>query len=64
MTTLIAEYEATKNGQVIYSGSLLVESEENDESVKDAVAQQLSSIDLKYGGGVPDTVTVNSWRTE
>ncbi|CAH5210384.1 TPA: hypothetical protein L7W18_005505 [Klebsiella pneumoniae] len=64
MATLIADYEASKNGQVIYSGSLLVEAEENDESVKDAVAQQLSSIDLKYGGGVPDTVTVNSWHTE
>lgn len=34
MAGYIADYQATKNGQVIYSGTLAVESEGNDAAIK------------------------------
>lgn len=64
MGKIIADYQATKDGEVIYSGSLSVVSEESDTSVKSAVMAELLSINRQFGGGVPDTVTVNSWSPE
>lgn len=64
MGKIITDYQATKDGEVIYSGSLSVESDENDSSVKSAVMEEILSINRKFGGGVPDTVTVNSWSPE
>ncbi|CAH5317334.1 hypothetical protein NML03_25235 [Klebsiella pneumoniae] len=64
MGKIIADYQATKDGEVIYSGSLSVVSDENDSSVKSAVMAELLSINRQFGGGVPDTVTVNSWSAE
>ncbi|MEA4628291.1 hypothetical protein VBQ79_08225 [Klebsiella pneumoniae] len=64
MGKIIADYQATKDGEVIYSGSLSVVSEESDASVKSAVMAELLSINRQFGGGVPDTVTVNSWSPE
>ncbi|EMM3425645.1 hypothetical protein NQL45_000211 [Klebsiella aerogenes] len=61
MGKIIADYQATKDGEVIYSGSLSVVSEESDTSVKSAVMAELLSINRQFGGGVPDTVTVDSW---
>lgn len=61
MGKIIANYQATKDGEVIYSGSLSVLSEESDASVKSAVMAELLSINRQFGGGVPDTVTVDSW---
>ena len=64
MGKIIADYQATKDGEVIYSGSLSVVSDENDSSVKSAVMAELLSINRQFGRGVPDTVTVNSWSAE
>ncbi|MCL0109807.1 hypothetical protein M2T33_09265 [Klebsiella pneumoniae] len=64
MGKIIADYQATKDGEVIYSGSLSVVSEESDASVKSAVMAELLSINSQFGGGVPDTVVVNSWSPE
>ncbi len=64
MGKIIADYQATKDGEVIYSGSLSVVSEESDTSVKSAVMAELLSINRQFGGGVPDTVTVDSWAPE
>ena len=64
MGKIIADYQATKDGEVIYSGSLSVVSDENDSSVKSAVMAELLSINRQFGGGVPDTVAVNSWSPE
>ncbi|HDX8994828.1 MULTISPECIES: hypothetical protein [Klebsiella] len=61
MAGYIADYQATKNGQVIYSGTLAVESEGSDSAIKMAVTAELNAIHIKYGGGIPDNVTVNSW---
>ncbi|SUQ58565.1 Uncharacterised protein [Raoultella terrigena] len=61
MGSYIANYQATKDGQVIYSGTLAVESEGNDDAVKEAVTAELNNINTQYGGGVPDLVTINSW---
>ncbi|EMM3426296.1 hypothetical protein RRS04_001012 [Klebsiella aerogenes] len=61
MGKIIADYQATKDGEVIYSGSLSVLSEESDTSVKSAVMAELLYINRQFGGGVPDTVTVDSW---
>ena len=61
MAGYIADYQATKNGQVIYSGTLAVESEGTDAAVKEAVTAELNNINTQYGGGVPDPVIVNSW---
>ena len=44
MGKIIADYQATKDGEVIYSGSLSVVSDENDSSVKSAVMEELLSI--------------------
>ncbi|VAP78483.1 Uncharacterised protein [Klebsiella pneumoniae] len=62
MGRFIAEYLAERNGQTIYSGTLAIESDETDEAVKEAVTAELSRINEQYGGGIPATVTVNSWR--
>ncbi len=62
MGSYIANYQATKDGQVIYSGTLAIESEGTDEAVKEAVTAELSRINEQYGGGIPATVIVNSWR--
>ncbi|SUQ57675.1 Uncharacterised protein [Raoultella terrigena] len=61
MGSYIANYQAAKNGQVIYSGTLAIESEGNDAAVKEAVTAELNNINTQYGGGVPDAVVVNSW---
>ena len=61
MAGYIADYQATKNGQVIYSGTLAVESEGTDAAVKEAVTAELNNINTQYGGGGPDSVIVNSW---
>ncbi|HEC2071700.1 TPA: hypothetical protein R1883_003288 [Klebsiella oxytoca] len=61
MAGYIVDYQATKNGQVIYSGTLAVESEGTDAEVKEAVTAELNNINTQYGGGVPDSVIVNSW---
>ena len=61
MGKIIADYQATKDGEVIYSGTLAVESEGNDEAVKEAVTAELISINGQFGGGVPDYVIVNSY---
>ena len=61
MASYIANYQATKEGQVIYSGTLAVESEWNDAAVKEAVTAELNNINTQYGGGVPDSVMVNSY---
>ncbi|HHL5209829.1 TPA: hypothetical protein ACQ8GE_001334 [Klebsiella pneumoniae] len=62
MGRYIADYLAQKNGQTIYSGTLAIESEGTDEAVKEAVTAELSRINEQYGGGIPATVIVNSWR--
>lgn len=62
MGKIIADYQATKDGEVIYSGTLAIESEGTDEAVKEAVTAELSRINEQYGGGIPATVIVNSWR--
>ena len=64
MAGYIADYQATKNGQVIYSGTLAVESEGNDAAIKEAVMAELNAVNMKFGGGIPDAVTVNSWSAE
>ncbi|HBC5231917.1 MULTISPECIES: hypothetical protein [Klebsiella] len=64
MATYIADYMATKDNQVIYSGTLSVESEGSNSAIKEAVLAELNAINIKYGGGVPDAVTVNSWTAE
>lgn len=64
MGSYIADYQATKDGQVIYSGTLLVESGGSDVAVKAAVTAELNNINAQFGGGVPDSVTVNSWHPE
>lgn len=64
MAGYIVDYQATKNGQVIYSGTLSVESEGSNSAMKEAVLAELNAINLKYGGGIPDSVTVNSWSAE
>lgn len=64
MAGYIADYQATKNGQVIYSGTLAVKSEGSNSAIKEAVLAELNAINIKYGGGVPDAVTVNSWTAE
>lgn len=61
MAGYIVDYQAIKNGQVIYSGTLAVESEGTDAAVKEAVTAELNNINTQYGGGVPDSVIVNSW---
>ncbi len=61
MAKIIADYQATKEGEVIYSGTLVVESDDNDASVKEAVSAELNNINTQYGGGVPDSVMVNSY---
>ena len=61
MGRYIAAYLSQKNGQTIYSGTLAIESEGTDEAVKEAVTAELSRINEQYGGGIPATVTVNSW---
>lgn len=58
---IIADYKATKGGKVIYAGTLSVECESDDAAIKSAVASELSRIDEQYGGGVPDSVVINSW---
>ncbi|SUQ58926.1 Uncharacterised protein [Raoultella terrigena] len=64
MGSYIANYQAAKNGQVIYSGTLAIESEGNDAAVKEAVTAELNNINTQFGGGVPDSVVVNSWTAE
>lgn len=64
MAGYIVDYQATKNGQVIYSGTLAIESEGSNSAVKEAVLAELNAINIKYGGGIPDSVTVNSWSAE
>ena len=64
MGSYIADYQATKNGQVIYSGTLAIESEGTDAAVNEAVTAELISINSQFGGGIPDSVVVNSWTTE
>ena len=64
MAGYIVDYQATKNGQVIYSGTLAIESEGSNSAIKEAVLAELNAINIKYGGGVPDAVTVNSWTVE
>jgi hypothetical protein len=64
MAGYIADYQATKNGQVIYSGTLAIESEGSNSAIKEAVLAELNEINIKYGGGIPDSVTVNSWYAE
>ena len=64
MGSYIANYQATKDGQLIYSGTLAVESEGNDAAVKEAVRAELDNINTQFGGGVPDSVVVNSWTAE
>ncbi|HDH0760471.1 TPA: hypothetical protein PIP05_000017 [Klebsiella oxytoca] len=64
MAGYIVDYQATKNGQVIYSGTLAIESEGSNSAIKEAVLAELNAINIKYGGGIPDSVTVNSWYAE
>ncbi|HCR59492.1 MAG TPA: hypothetical protein DIW62_17875 [Raoultella sp.] len=64
MGSYIANYQATKDGQVIYSGTLAIESEGTDAAVKEAVTAELNNINTQFGGGVPDSVVVNSWTAE
>ncbi|MDU4795996.1 MAG: hypothetical protein E6X94_14955 [Klebsiella michiganensis] len=64
MAGYIVDYQATKNGQVIYSGTLAIESEGSNSAIKEAVLAELNAINIKYGGGGPDAVTVNSWTAE
>ncbi|EOY4404258.1 hypothetical protein ACP50N_005414 [Klebsiella michiganensis] len=64
MAGYIVDYQATKNGLVIYSGTLSVESEGSDAAIKEAVLAELNAINIKYGGGTPDALTVNSWSAE
>ncbi|HBU6577860.1 TPA: hypothetical protein PIP05_004516 [Klebsiella oxytoca] len=64
MAGYIVDYQATKNGQVIYSGTLAIESEGSNSAIKEAVLAELNAINIKYGGGIPDAVTVNSWSAE
>ncbi|WP_049101355.1 hypothetical protein [Klebsiella oxytoca] len=64
MAGYIVDYQATKNGQVIYSGTLAIESEGSNSAIKEAVLAELNEINIKYGGGIPDSVTVNSWYAE
>ncbi len=61
MGSYIANYQATKDSQVIYSGTLAVESEGSDSAIKEAVMAELDAINIKFGGGVPDSVVVNNW---
>ncbi|MGR7140126.1 hypothetical protein ACU62P_14860 [Klebsiella aerogenes] len=61
MGKIIADYQATKDGEVIYSGTLALESEDNDKSVKEAVSLELNKINTQYGGGVPEHIVVNSY---
>lgn len=61
MGKIVADYQATKNGQVIYYGTLAIESEGTDAAVKEAVNAELISINSQFGGGVPDLVIINSW---
>ncbi|HBR3175530.1 hypothetical protein FKK16_16400 [Klebsiella pneumoniae] len=61
MGKIIADYQATKDGEVIYSGTLVVESDDNDASVKEAVSVELNNINTQYGGGVPESIFVNSY---
>ncbi|EIX9050927.1 hypothetical protein MLE16_001605 [Klebsiella oxytoca] len=64
MAGYIVDYQATKNGQVIYSGTLAIESEGSNSAIKEAVLAELNEINIKYGGGIPDSVNVNSWYAE
>ncbi|WP_154914831.1 MULTISPECIES: hypothetical protein [Klebsiella] len=64
MAGYIVDYQATKHGQVIYSGTLAIESEGSKSAIKEAVLAELNAINIKYGGGIPDAVTVNSWSAE
>ncbi len=64
MAGYIVDYQATKNGQVIYSGTLAIESEGSNSAIKEAVLAELNAINIKYGGGIPDALTVNSWSAE
>lgn len=64
MGSYIANYQATRDGQVIYSGTLAIESEGTDAAVKEAVIVELYNINTQFGGGVPDSVVVNSWTAE
>ncbi|EOX6074807.1 TPA: hypothetical protein O1J55_004680 [Escherichia coli] len=62
MTKYIATYSASAEGVEIYSGSLFVEVESvADDTIKQAVTEQLAAINKNYGGGTPDTVAVNSY---
>ncbi|WP_346793826.1 hypothetical protein [Klebsiella pneumoniae] len=61
MGKIIADYQATKDGEVIYSGTLVEESDDNDASVKEAVSVELNNINTQYGGGVPESIFVNSY---
>ncbi|MBC4675038.1 hypothetical protein H8L83_25735, partial [Klebsiella quasipneumoniae] len=54
MGSYIANYQATRDGQVIYSGTLAIESEGTGVAVKEAVTAELISINSQFGGGVPD----------
>ncbi|HEN5160724.1 MULTISPECIES: hypothetical protein [Klebsiella] len=58
---IIADYKATKGGQVIYAGTLSVECENSNEAIKAAVVAELSGINDQYGGGIADSVVINSW---
>ena len=64
MAGYIVDYQATKNGQVIYSGTLAIESEGSNSAIKEAVLAELNAINIKYGGGIPYPLTVNSWSAE
>lgn len=56
-------YSAAKDGIDIYYGTLIVSvvGKPSDESIKEAVAESIVSIDEEFGGGVPDFVTVISY---
>lgn len=59
---IIADYKATKGGQALYAGTLFVECENSIEAIKAAVIAELSGINEKYGGGIADSVVINSWN--
>lgn len=61
MANYIVDYQATKDERVIYSGTLAIEADGNDDAVKAAIVTELASINKLYGGGIPDTVMINNY---
>lgn len=62
MSKIIAEYEASLNKVIIYSGSLQIEANEDSVKVGQAVVEEIRRINDKFGGGIPDNLIIKSWQ--